>query len=103
MEEGFFTRVYQIVERIPPGKVATYGQVAFLAGSPRAARAVGEAMRRCPYFEVPCHRVLNRRGELSPAPAVGGPGVQQGRLEAEGVAVGPDNRVDLTQFQWDGK
>ncbi len=100
MEEGFFTRVYQIVERIPPGKVATYGQVAFLAGSPRAARAVG---RRCAaaHFEVPCHRVLNRRGELSPAPA--GPGVQQGRLEAEESQSAPDNRVDLTQFQWDGK
>ena len=102
MEESFFARVYQTTEQVPPGKVATYGQIALLAGSPRAARAVGEAMRRCPYFEVPCHRVLNCKGELSPTPAFGGPGVQRALLEGEGIIVGPDNRVDLSRFQWDG-
>lgn len=101
MAEGFYDRVYRIVAGIPAGRVATYGQIALLAGSPRASRAVGEAMRRCPFEEIPCHRVLNRRGELAPAPAFGGRGVQRGLLEAEGVKVDEEERVDLRLYQWD--
>ena len=76
MEEGFLRRVYDITARIPRGKVSTYGQIAFLAGSPRAARIVGAAMYRAP-AGLPCHRVLYRDGSLCPGEIFGGPGRQR--------------------------
>ena len=102
MPQNFYDKVYTIVQQIPKGKVATYGQIALLAGSPRASRAVGEAMRRCPYEEVPCHRVVNRKGELAPAPAFRVPGEQGRRLEREGIQLESDGRVNLRIYQWQG-
>lgn len=93
---GFFVRVYQAVRRIPRGRVATYGQVALLAGTPRGARAVGWALRALrgrQAARVPWHRVVGAGGRLSPR-AGGGEARQRARLLAEGVAFRA-GRVDL--------
>ncbi|WP_314688271.1 MGMT family protein [uncultured Bifidobacterium sp.] len=84
---GFAERVYAVVRRIPRGCVATYGQIAELAGSPRASRAVGTALHHNPLPGViPCHRVVFHDGSLAPGFAFGGPRRQWELLEAEGVA-----------------
>ena len=91
-------RIYEAVKRIPKGKVATYGMVAAMAGNPRMSRAVGNALHKNPDPEhIPCHRVLNAKGELADEFVFGGVGVQQSRLEAEGVVV-KDGRVDLEKY-----
>ena len=96
----FFTAVYDIVKQIPPGKVATYGQIAAMAGNPRMARQVGWALAGCPEDNIPCHRVVNRFGGCSSAFAFGGYDLQRELLEAEGVVFTADGNVDLIQFQW---
>jgi methylated-DNA-protein-cysteine methyltransferase-like protein len=98
-----FEHVYSIVRKIPRGKVATYGQIARIAGNPRWSRVVGYALHVNPDPDtIPCHRVLNRLGEVSPAFVFGGLDVQRSLLEAEGVAFEADGRVDLATYQWDG-
>ncbi len=98
---SFYDLVYEQVLRIPKGKVATYGQIAALCGSPRAARAVGYALHANPMPGViPCHRVVNRFGGLAPAFAFGGMDVQKSLLEQEGVLIDQEYRVDLERFQW---
>lgn len=94
-------RVYQLVAQIPKGNVATYGQLALLAGSPRASRIVGAAMFRAP-AGLPCHRVLYRDGTLCCDEAFGGKEIQRQLLEAEGVPFLPDGRVDLRRCLWPG-
>ena len=94
-------RVYQLVAQIPRGKVATYGQLALLAGSPRASRIVGAAMYRAP-AGLPCHRVLYRDGTLCCDQAFGGKEIQRQLLETEGVDFLPDGRVDLKRCLWPG-
>lgn len=94
--EGFFDRVYDLVEHIPRGRVATYGQVATILGVPRGARAVGWALRALPrprQHTVPWHRVVGAGGRISPRVG-GGPLVQRRRLRAEGVGF-RGGRVDL--------
>ena len=87
-KDTFFARVYAAVQSIPRGKVATYGQIARLCGSPRAARVVGGALHVNPAPGViPCHRVVNREGRLAPAFAFGGAQIQKELLEKEGVPV----------------
>ena len=89
--------------KIPRGRVATYGQIACLAGNPRWSRAVGFALHVNPKPGViPCHRVVNRVGEASPAFAFGGGNVQLAMLEDEGVEF-ENGRVILEKFLWDGK
>ena len=98
-EAGFYRRVYDLAARIPAGKCASYGQLALMLGSPRAARAVGYAMRACKDPAVPCHRVVRRDGSTVPA---FGPGLQRALLEAEGVPFTADGRADLSRCRWDG-
>lgn len=95
-----FERIYEIVRLIPCGKVATYGQIAALAGNPRLSRVVGYALHVNPDPEhIPCHRVVNRLGEVSKAFAFGGENRQITLLENEGVRfVG--GRVDLDEYLW---
>ncbi len=101
MEQSTFERIYDIVKQIPSGKVATYGQVAALAGNKRWARVVGYALHANPDPEhIPCHRVVNRMGEVSKAFAFGGENRQIGLLEVEGVSL-EGNRVDLRKYQWE--
>ncbi len=92
-----------MVQSIPKGKVATYGQIAALCGSPRAARIVGGALHRNPSPGIiPCHRVVNRFGGLAPEFAFGGRQEQRRLLESEGVKVSEEFTVDLSLFLWDG-
>ena len=97
---SFYDIVYEQVCKIPYGKVATYGMIARLAGSPRASRAVGYALHFNPMPGIiPCHRVVNRFGCVAPAFAFGGPEVQAELLQSEGVEV-ENGAVDLDKYLW---
>lgn len=97
----FYEQIYEAVSKIPKGFVATYGQIAAVCGRPRASRAVGNALHVNPYPGViPCHRVVNHKGHLCNGFAFGGIGRQKEMLEAEGVPVGPDDCVDLSQYRF---
>ena len=99
-KKNSYEKIYDIVKQIPRGNVATYGQVAALAGNRRWARVVGYALHVNPDPEhIPCHRVVNREGRLSDAFAFGGVNRQKLLLEAEGVTV-VGNFVDLEIYQW---
>ena len=100
MEKSTFELIYDIVRQIPKGTVATYGQVAALAGNRRWSRVVGYALHVNPDPEhIPCHRVVNRLGEVSKAFAVGGENRQIDLLIQEGVGF-QDGRVDLQKYGW---
>ena len=91
-------RIYEAVKRIPAGHVATYGQVAELAGDRKMARAVGNALHKNPDPDnIPCYRVVNAKGELAGEFAFGGAGAQARLLEAEGIEV-VNGRVDLRKY-----
>lgn len=91
-------RIYEAVKRIPKGHVATYGKIAEMAGEPRMARAVGNALHKNPDPEhIPCFRVVNAKGELAGAFAFGGQNVQAELLRADGVEV-INGRVDLEKY-----
>lgn len=100
MSGSVFSRFYDIVRQIPPGKVATYGQVARLAGMPRCARTVGYAMAGCADPSVPCHRVVDRFGGTKACFDTFSPGTQRALLEAEGVTFRLDGTVDLALCLW---
>lgn len=92
-------RIYEAVKRIPKGKVATYAQIAAMAGNERMARAVGNALHKNPEPGIiPCHRVVDSKGNLAGAFAFGGEKVQEDMLKREGVIV-IDGRVDLQKYQ----
>ena len=98
---GTFDRIWELVRRIPEGKVATYGQLARMAGMPRGARVVGYAMAACPDGSgVPCHRVVDRLGGTKSAFDDHMPDGQRFLLELEGVPFRPDGTVDLEKCQW---
>lgn len=101
MKEPAFEKIYEAVKKIPYGQVATYGQVAALAGNRRWARVVGYALHANPDPDnIPCHRVVNREGRVSDAFAFGGGNRQVELLKAEGVEfVG--GYVDMAQYQWE--
>jgi methylated-DNA-protein-cysteine methyltransferase-like protein len=102
-KESRHRRFYRVVERIPEGKVATYGQVAALAGFPRNARLVGYALASLPDgSDVPWQRVVNARGEVSlrAADDLGASGFQRHLLEEEGVVFGLDGRIDFERYLW---
>ena len=101
---NFFEEVYEVVKAIPKGKVATYGQIARLLDSPRSSRAVGYALHVNPQPGIiPCHRVVNRYGQLAPSFAFGGKHAQADLLAKEGVVCSDDFTVDLVKYGWDGK
>jgi methylated-DNA-protein-cysteine methyltransferase-like protein len=94
-------RVYQVVARIPYGRVTTYGDIARSLGSVRGARMVGWALHAVPEERrLPCHRVVNRYGELSGGWHFGHPDVMKGLLLAEGVPFVEEYRVDLSRCLW---
>ena len=91
-------RIYEAVQKIPKGTVATYGQIAELAGDKKMARAVGNALHHNPDPEhIPCYRVVNAKGELAGAFAFGGENVQADLLRADGIEV-KNGRVDLKKY-----
>ena len=92
-------QVYAILKTVPKGKVVTYGQIAKALGNVHLARAVGNALHRNPDpLQIPCHRVVNRKGEVSEAYAFGGAEAQRKRLEEEGIVFEPDGTVDLKKY-----
>lgn len=91
--------IYDVVCQIPPGRVATYGQVAMLAGNPHWSRVVGYALHANPRpGQIPCHRVVDRFGRVSSAFAFGGQNRQIELLQQEGVEFTQDGRVDLKKY-----
>jgi O-6-methylguanine DNA methyltransferase len=98
LPDSFSRRVLSVVRRIPPGRVATYGDVATMAGRPRAARAVGNIMRDCRRPDVPCHRVIAAAGRL------GGYGgsehLKRSLLMAEGIVVSGARVRELDRLRW---
>jgi O-6-methylguanine DNA methyltransferase len=94
----FQSRVLNVVRRIPVGRVATYGDVAAMAGRPRAARAVGNIMRDCGRPDVPCHRVIAAAGRLG---GYGGnESMKRALLVAEGVPISGSRVRDLGRVAW---
>lgn len=94
-----FEKIYAVVTKIPKGRVATYGQVATLAGNPRWARVVGYALHNNPAPGIiPCHRVVNREGWVAKSFAFGGEDVQRNLLEKEGIVFEPDGSIDLEKY-----
>lgn len=97
LQEDLIYQILAVVEEIPEGKVATYGQVARLIGKDKNARLVGKVLSMSQYYgDFPCHRVVNHTGRLAP----GWP-EQRLLLEQEGVGLKDDSHVDLKQYQWD--
>ncbi|MCY7320865.1 MAG: MGMT family protein [Phormidesmis sp. CAN_BIN36] len=98
-----YDRIYAIVRQIPRGQVATYGQVAELADLPGRARLVGYALFRVSplYEDVPWHRVINAKGEISESPFRNGDDyLQRSLLEAEGVQFSSEGKISLNQYRW---
>lgn len=98
--ERLYSRIYAIVRQIPAGKVATYGQIAEIAGD-CTARVVGYAMAAAP-DDVPWQRVINAQGKVSPRADSWGTEVQRLRLQEEGILFDADHKVDLAQVRWAG-
>ncbi|RRD38750.1 MGMT family protein [Leptotrichia sp. OH3620_COT-345] len=99
-KNNMFEKIYGITRKIPYGKVATYGQIAVLAGNPKLSRVVGYAMSFCPYRDVPCHRVVNRFGELAKNFGENGSEEQKVRLKNEGIDINESNCVNLRKYIW---
>ncbi|BDF03826.1 MGMT family protein [[Clostridium] hylemonae] len=99
-EKNTFDKIYDVVGQIPEGKVASYGQIAELAGNRRWARVVGYALHVVPdSMHLPCHRVVTKEGRVSGAFLSGGVNRQARMLEEEGVEIEED-RVDMRKYQW---
>ena len=97
MNEGY-AAIYRLVARIPKGCVMTYGQLAALTGKPRGARYAARALAAAP-GDLPCHRVVNAKGEPAPE-VIFGPGVQRQLLLAEGVHFLNNGRIDLIKSRF---
>lgn len=96
-----YKRFYEVVNRIPLGKVATYGQIAILAGFPGQARQVGYALNALPEnLEIPWQRVINAKGQISPRSNPIYEEIQRQLLEAEGIQFDLKGQIDLKKYQW---
>ena len=101
--EGFFQRVYQVVRQIPAGRVTSYGAIARYLGSSGAARMVGWALNQCNssgMTNIPAHRAVNRKGELSGKAHFKPPSKMQKSLESEGIVIRDDKVLNFTQLYW---
>ena len=101
LDESFYQAVYRLVRAIPRGRVMTYGQIAAVLGMPRAARAVGFAMKRSGNKRVPWQRVINHRGGISAKGEVDRPVLQRVLLEKEGVRFNASECCDLKKYRWE--
>ena len=100
--ESAYSLIYVAVRQIPHGRVATYGQIASLAGLSGRARQVGYALHSLAEGnDVPWHRVINARGEVSPRSTPGWDGLQRHRLEEEGIDFSLRGRIDLERYRWE--
>lgn len=98
--KGDYARIFAVVKRIPRGRVATYGQVAALAGLVNHARQVGYALAGCEDRSVPWQRVVNASGGISPRPHPYAVLEQRALLEREGVKFDANGRIALSRFRW---
>lgn len=98
--KNFYEAVYRVVVMIPRGRVMTYGQIATIVGAPRAARAVGYAMRACP-DNIPWQRVINGKGQISARSQVERPVLQKLLLESEGIRFDKTDTCDLEKLRWE--
>lgn len=97
----YYAAVYEIVARIPAGKVASYGQIAAMLGNPLAARQVGYAMNAAPeHMNLPCHRVVSKEGRMLPGAVFGDFGMQRKTLEQEGVVFLENGCIDMKKSLW---
>ena len=97
----FNKRIYELARMIPCGKVATYGQLAFMAGNPHGARMAGRAMKNAPKeLDVPCHRVVNATGDTAPDYVFESKIHQRAMLEAEGITFKANGKIDMKQCAW---
>ncbi|MBA2572007.1 MAG: methylated-DNA--[protein]-cysteine S-methyltransferase [Gemmatimonadetes bacterium] len=100
-KHSFRERVFRLVRRVPPGRVVSYGAVAAMLGTPRAARGVGRALATlADGATVPWWRVVNRNGEISIKDPNGGAALQRMLLEAEGVRFDRFGRIDWKRWGW---
>ncbi len=100
-DPGHNQRIWQVVAAIPPGRVATYGEIAQKAGMARAARRVGYALRGLPAnTRIPWHRVVNAQGRISLPEDSGSHAIQRDRLEQEGILFSLKGKIDLRQYGW---
>ena len=100
MENQFNQNVKRLIKRIPKGKVATYGQIAAFAGNPSGARQVVRVLHVSSGKEnLPWHRIVNRRGQISLRPGSGYE-LQKQRLEQEGIYFDKTDSIDLDQYLW---
>lgn len=98
-----YEKIYAVVRQIPKGKVATYGQIAKLANLPGQARLVGYALFRVDGkgSDIPWHRVINAKGEISESPFRDGcDHLQRALLKQEGIYFSPQSRINLQQYRW---
>lgn len=101
-DKSFFEKVYEVVRKIPPGRVTSYGAIARYLGSSSSARMVGWAMNHSHNIaDVPAHRVVNRQGRLTGKHHFGGPRVMQQLLESEGINITNDQIVNFKDIFWD--
>jgi methylated-DNA-protein-cysteine methyltransferase related protein len=98
---NFYEAVYRLARKIPRGRVMTYGQIATILGCPRAARAVGYAMRASGPHDVPWQRVINGKGQISAKTEVERPVLQKMLLESEGVKFDATETCDLKRYRWE--
>lgn len=100
---GFYERVYSVTRKIPPGRITSYGRIAAILGSPRAARAVGyalNALKKESLSSVPWQRVINSKGKISFKGDTGRALLQRQLLESEGILFRADGSVDMKKFGW---
>ena len=97
-----YEQIYRVISKIPPGRVATYGQIAKLIGKPRHARQIGYALAALSdgSHDVPWHRVVNAKGKISHRLTAGGDEFQKILLEEEGVEFKDNDTIDLARYQW---
>ncbi len=101
-QSHFYEQIYELVRTIPPGKVATYGQIAELLGKPRHARQIGYALYRvAPDSDIPWQRVVNAQGMISHSPQrQGSDDLQRILLEQEGITFNSQDKLDLRRYRW---
>lgn len=100
MNTNTFAHVYDVLARVPAGRVVTYGQIALAIGMPRGARTVGWALRHCPEG-LPWHRVVNARGAISGGCHAEHEALHRSLLEEEGVVFDENGCIDLRTYGWD--
>ena len=99
LDDALIYEILSVVEEIPKGKVASYGQIARLIGREKNSRLVGKVLSMAEFYgEYPCHRVVNSKGRVAPNFAFGGGGMQRLRLEQEGIVFEPDGSIDLKKY-----